>query len=90
MNSVNFHLMAQYRYHTEATLKYMENNVEEIHCHKDDFSRFHASTSTKKVSESLKKQLAFDTHKERARDPAWNDLSAARQRNRVDENQKQI
>jgi hypothetical protein len=54
-NLVYFHLMAQYRYHTEAIIKYMENYLEEFHCHKDVFSLFRASKSTKKVSEAVKK-----------------------------------
>jgi hypothetical protein len=33
-NLVYFHRMAQYRYHTEATIEYMENYLEEFHCHK--------------------------------------------------------
>jgi len=33
-----FHLMAQYRYHTEATIQYMDNHLEEIHCPDDVFS----------------------------------------------------
>jgi len=44
---VYFHHMAQYPYHTEATIEYMENYLEECHCHKDVFSRFHVSESTK-------------------------------------------
>jgi len=89
-NSVNFHLMAQYRYHTEATIKYMENYLEEFHRHKDVFSRFRASKSTKKVSEALKKQLTLDKQEERESDPAWNDLSAAAKCRRVDEDKTQI
>jgi len=37
-NLVYFQLMAQYWYDTEATIKYMENYLEEFHCHKDVFS----------------------------------------------------
>jgi hypothetical protein len=36
-NLVYFHLMAQYWYHTEATIKYMENYLA-FHHHKDVFS----------------------------------------------------
>jgi len=52
-NFVYFHLMAQYQYHTEAPIKYMENSLEEFHHHKDVFSQFHASKGTQKVSEAL-------------------------------------
>ena len=89
-NLVYFHLMAQYRYHTEATIEYMENYLEEFHRHKDVFSRFRASKSTKKVSEALKKQLTLDKQEERESDPAWNNLSAAAKRRRVDEDKTQI
>jgi hypothetical protein len=59
-NLVYFHLMAQYWYHTDATIEYMENYPESFHRQKDIFSRFHASKFTKKVSEALKEQLALD------------------------------
>jgi len=52
---VYFHLMAQYRYHTEASIKYMEIYLGEFHRHKDVFSSFRANKSTKKVSEALRK-----------------------------------
>jgi len=42
-NIVYFHLMAQYQYHTEATIEYMENHVEEFHRQRDVFSRFRAT-----------------------------------------------
>jgi len=77
--------MAQYRYHTEATIEYMENYLEEFHRHNDVFSRFRAGESTKKVSEALTKQLTLDKREERDSDPAWNNLSAAATRRCVDE-----
>jgi len=89
-NLVCFHLMAQYRYHTEATIKYMENYLEEFHWHKDVLSRFHASKSTKKVPEALKLQLTLDKQAERESDLAWNNLSAAAKCRRVDEDKTQI
>jgi hypothetical protein len=45
-NSRYFHLVAQYWYHTKAMFEYIENNMEEFHCRKDLFSRYHASKST--------------------------------------------
>jgi len=48
-NLVCIPLMAQYRYHTEATTKYMENYLEEGHRQEDIFSRFRASELTKIV-----------------------------------------
>jgi len=87
---VYFHLMAQYRYHTEATIEYMENYLEQFHLQKDVFSRFRASKSTKKVSEALKKQLTLDKQEERESDPAWNNLSAAAKRGHVDEDKMWI
>jgi hypothetical protein len=49
---VYFHLMAQYRYHTEAMIEYLENYLERIHCHKEIFCSFRASKSTKKASKA--------------------------------------
>jgi len=77
--------MALYRYHTEAMIVYMENYLEEFHCHKDVFSRFRASQSTKKVLETLIKQFTLDKQEEQERDPAWNDLCAAAKHHWVDE-----
>jgi len=60
-NLVYLHLMSQYQYHTEATIKYMENYLAVFHCHKDVFGRFCASKSTQMVSEALDTQLTLDT-----------------------------
>ena len=69
-NLVYFNLMAQYRYHTEATIEYMDNYLKEFHRHKNVFSRFRSSKSTKKVSEALKKLLTLDKQEEWESDPA--------------------
>jgi len=53
-NLVYFHLLAQYRYHTEAMIEYMEIYLEEFHCPKDVISQFRTSKSTMKVLEALK------------------------------------
>jgi len=82
--------MAQYWYHTEAMIQYMETYLEECHCHKDVFSWFHASKSTKQVSETLKLQLTLDKQEERECDPAGNNLSPAAKHCRVDEDETQI
>jgi len=87
---VYFHLMAQYQYHTEATIEYMKNYLEEFHCHINTFNLFHARKSTKKVSEALKQQLTFVKQEEREGDPTWNNPSAAKKRDCVDENEMQI
>jgi hypothetical protein len=89
-NLVYFHLIAQYQYHTEATIEYMENYLEEFHRQKDVFSRFCASKSTKKVLETLKKQLTLDKQDEWESDTAWNNLFAAAKRHHVDEDKTQI
>jgi hypothetical protein len=59
-NSVYCHLMPQYSYHTEATIEFIKNYLEEFHRQKDVFSGFHPQKSTKKVPEALKKQLTLD------------------------------
>jgi hypothetical protein len=56
---VHFHLMAQYRYHTKATIDDMENYLKEFHRHKDAFRRFRASQSTQNVLESFQMQLTL-------------------------------
>jgi len=71
-NVVYFHLMAQYRYHTEAKIEYMEYYLEEFHRHMDVLSRFRASKSRQKGSEALKQQLTLGKQEECESDPAWN------------------
>jgi hypothetical protein len=68
----------------------MEIYLEEFNNHNDVLSRFRASKSTKKVSESLRKQLTLDKQEERESDPAWNNHSAAVKRLGVDEDEMQI
>jgi hypothetical protein len=85
-----FHRMAQYRYHTEATIQYVQNNQEECHLNNDVCSRCWASESTKKVSEALKKQLTLNKLEDWESDPGLNNPSAAAKHHRVDEDEMQI
>ena len=89
-NLLNCHLMAQYRYHSEAMIEYMENHQEEFHRHKDVFSRFCGSKSTKEVSEAMEKQLTLHKREEQESDPAWNNLSVAAKSCCGDEDKMQI
>jgi len=89
-NFMYFHLITQYQYHTEATIEYMENYLEDFHCQKDVFSRFHTSKATMMVSEALKKQLTLDNQEELDSFPLWTNLSAAAKGRRVDEDKMQI
>jgi len=89
-NLVYCHHTAQYRYHTEATIEYMENHLDEFHHHKEVFSRFCASKSTKKFSEALKQQLTLDKQEERQSDSACKNLSVDAKCRRIDEDKTQI
>jgi len=89
-NLVYVHIRAQYQYHTATTIEYMENDMEEFHRRRDDFSSLHTSKSTIKVSEALTKLLTPDTQEELESDTAWNTLSAAARHCRVDEDKIQI
>jgi len=89
-NIVYFHLMEQYQYHTEATIEYMANHMVEFHCHKDVFSLFQTSKSSKKVLEALKKQLTFNAQEEWECEPAWNCLSVAAKRYNIAGDETQI
>ena len=82
--------MVQYQYNTEPMIEYMENDLKEFCRQKDVFSRFHASKSTNMVFEALKMPLTLDKQEESQSDPAWNNLSAAAMRRRVDEDTTQI
>jgi len=76
--------MIQFRYHTEATMEYMEDHQEKFSHHKDVFCRFCASKSTMMVSEALKTQLTMDKLGEQDSNPAWNNLSAAAKGHHID------
>jgi len=89
-NIVYFHVMAQYWYHIEATIEYMEIHLEEIHLHKYDFSQFSTSKSTMKVSEALKEHPTLGTQGEWGSDHILNILSVAAKHHRVDEEKAQI
>ena len=89
-NVVYFHLIGQYQYHTEDTIEYMANYMVEFHCHKDVFSLFQTSKSSKKVLEALKKQLTFNEQEEWVCYPAWNSLSAAAKRCNIAGDEMQI
>jgi hypothetical protein len=54
-NIMYIHLMAKYRYHTEATIEYMKYSLEEVHCHTNLFSQFHTSKSKKQIAEAFEK-----------------------------------
>ena len=85
-NLVYFDLMAQYRYHTEATIEYKEKHLEELQFSKEVFSQFWASTSTMKVSGALKKELTLHNQEERESDPVWNNRLAASKNRLIAEN----
>ena len=76
-NLFYFYYMAQYPYHTEAMINYMDNYLAESHCHKDVFGGCRGGKSTKKVSESMKWQRTLDKQGECESDPVWNNLSVA-------------
>jgi len=83
-NWVYFHLMVQYWYHTEATIKYMHEDLDEFHREKDVFGQFRARKSPKQVLEALQRKLTLDNQEAQESDPAWNNLLAAAQCCRLD------
>lgn len=89
-NIVYFHLMAHCQYHTEATIWYMEKQLEEFHDHKDIFIRFCASQPKKTVSEAFMQQHCVDKQQDLESDPTWNNLLMPAKCHFVDEDGKQI
>jgi len=87
---VYFHFTAHYRYHTEATIEYMEKYLEELHSGTNAFSQFLVSDSSKKVSEAMKTQLTLDQQEERESNPAWNDISASAKCHCIDRDRMQM
>ena len=47
MKIVHFHIMGPYWDYTKATIQYMQNPLDQFRHHKDVFSRFHVTQSTK-------------------------------------------
>jgi Plavaka transposase len=72
---VNFHLMSQYRSHTDATLQYMSNYLDDFHSHKDVFKRFRAGKTSKKLAAALRTQLSAERALERDNDETFRRLS---------------
>jgi len=71
-------------------IEYMEKYLEELHCQKHVLSQFHASTSIKKLTEVLNKQLSLHRHEAQKSDPTWNNLSVVELLWCVDEDKIQI
>jgi hypothetical protein len=82
--------MAQYEYHTEAMIKYMENNLQEFHYHKDVFSQFHTGKSTKQVLKAFSKLCTLNKHDKGEGDSGWNNLSVAANGHHINEDETLI
>jgi len=87
---VYFHLMPQYRYHTEATIEYKKNYHQDYHCQKDVFSRFRASKSTQEILWSLERAAYFGQKGATGEWPSLENLSAPAKGGRIDEDKTQI
>lgn len=77
---VDFHLMAQYNSHTEATLQYMETYFDEFHQYKDVFLEYRASKAVHKESEKAVQQLRSEQVEENRQ--AESQQASTRPRNR--------
>jgi len=89
-NFVYFNLMAQFQYHTEGKMEYMEIYPKEFLHHRDVSSQYGASISTQKLSEALKNQPTMDKHDQRMSDPMSNDDSAAAKSPRIEDDKTGI
>jgi len=87
---VYFHLMTQYRSHTEETLQYMEDYLNDFHAHKHVFHRFRAGKSAKKDARELKAQLTVDMKTQRESELTWNKLSKAAKCRREDDDKVEV
>jgi hypothetical protein len=85
-----FHPIAQFQYHTGASIKYIENYLHKFGSQKDVFSNCCPSKSTNKVSEALKTQVALVKQNEWESDPSWNNFTAAAKNHCIDEHKIQI
>jgi hypothetical protein len=82
---IYFHLMAQYRSHTEATLKYMEDYLDDFHQNKDVFCQYRAGKVAKRTAENLRKELGKALEANRTSGKDWERLSKVQKRRLVDE-----
>jgi len=89
-NFVYVHLLAQYWYHTEATIEYMGNYLEELNHHQDVLSQYRASKTAKKVLEASKNQHILEKQEPMKSDPSWNNDSEAARCRPVDVDKMQV
>jgi len=87
---VYFHLIAQYRYHTEATIEYIEKYQEESHYQKNQIWQFRTIVSIKTSSKACTIQPTLDTLLEWENDLTWNNVWAVAKCPCVDEGSMQI
>jgi hypothetical protein len=67
--SVYFHLISEYLCYTEVTIAHRENYLEELIRHKNVYSAFRTSQSSKKVLEAFQKKQTLNKQEERDSDP---------------------
>ena len=89
-NFFYFRVMEQYLYYTDATIEYMKDYLEQIHCPTDVCILVQPIKFTKKVLGCLEEHRTLDKQKDQDSDPAWNNLSAAAKHSCVDEDQIQV
>jgi hypothetical protein len=82
---IYFHLMAQYRSHTDATLKYMEDYLDDFHQNKEVFSQYRAGKVAKRTAETLRKELGKALEAKRTSGEEWKELSNVQKRRVVNE-----
>jgi hypothetical protein len=82
---IYFHLMAQYRSHTEATLKYMEDYLDDFHQNKNVYSQYRAGKVAKRTAENLRTEFGKALEAKKTSGKDWEKLSKVQKRRLVDE-----
>ena len=81
---IYFHLMAQYRSHTDATLQYMNDYLADFHRHKEVFLQYRAGKITKRAAASSGAAFAAQLKEARESEPGWTRLSVTAKNRQID------
>jgi DNA-directed RNA polymerase subunit N (RpoN/RPB10)/oligoribonuclease (3'-5' exoribonuclease) len=87
---IHFHLMAQYRSHTDSTIQYMEDYLDEFHRHKDVFHQYRAGKRAKRKAEKLRAELTKESKAEREATEGWDNLSRTAKSRQLNEDKTWI
>jgi hypothetical protein len=82
--------MAQYRSHTDSTIQYIEEYIDEFHRHKDVFHQYHVRKRAKRKAEKQRVELTQKLQADREATVNWKKLSGRAKRCQLNEDKTWI